>query len=472
MERDNRHADDGEGDVDVDVSADPVSRQTTKPEVILNASQAQALFEIEQAYERGARHLLTGFAGSGKTTLMQQVARIFQDEGKNVVMTAPTHKAVAVLARKLAEAGIEVPCCTIHSLLSLRPKVVGDKQVFERADRAREIIADVVVIDEASMLDTSLMGHIRSFLKWQFVLFVGDPAQLPPVGEIASEAFSVKSRSHLDTIIRQVAGNPILEAARIIRESQGTDAMDWSWLEGPNANKQGLFRPGAALNDWMRRGFLSDEFAANPDHFRYLCWTNKRVHEVNRIVRRWRYGGGTPTPLMPGEPCMARTPVFVEVEDEKGRMQTEIVMQNCEEGVVLAIEPATVKSQIGYGPGAWSTEVETWRCIIECDDGRRVEAHMIRDERSYKKAEAELREWSKMEKDWRPFFRFKEDFSDLRSLYALTVHSSQGSTFKWAVIDVGDIAKREEANMLECQQLFYVAITRATDGIILGGVDD
>jgi len=97
---------------------------------------------------------------------------------------------------------------------------------------------------------------------------------------------------------------------------------------------------------------------------------------------------------------------------------------------------------------------------------------MIRDERSYKKAEAELREWSKMEKDWRPFFRFKEDFSDLRSLYALTVHSSQGSTFKWAVIDVGDIAKREEANMLECQQLFYVAITRATDGIILGGVDD
>ena len=471
MERDNRHADDGEGDVDADVPTDTIPG-TTRPEVILNASQAQALFEIEQAYEKGARHLLTGFAGSGKTTLMQQVARIFKDEGKNVVMTAPTHKAVAVLARKLDEAGIEVPCCTIHSLLSLRPKVVGDKQVFERADRARAIIADVVVIDEASMLDTSLMGHIRSFLKWQFVLFVGDPAQLPPVGEIASEAFSVKSRSHLDTIIRQVAGNPILEAARIIRESQGTDAMDWSWLEGPNANKQGLFRPGAALNDWMRRGFLSDEFAANPDHFRYLCWTNKRVHEVNSIVRRWRYGGGTPTPLMPGEPCMARTPVFVEVEDEKGRMQTEIVMQNCEEGSLLAIEPATVKRQIGYGHGAWSTDVASWRCIIECDDGRRVEAHMIRDERSYKKAEAELREWSKMEKDWRPFFRFKEDFSDLRSLYALTVHSSQGSTFKWAVIDVGDIAKREEANMLECQQLFYVAITRATDGIILGGVDD
>ena len=43
---------------------------------------------------------------------------------------------------------------------------------------------------------------------------------------------------------------------------------------------------------------------------------------------------------------------------------------------------------------------------------------------------------------------------------------------RWAVVDMGDIAKREEANMLECQQLFYVACTRATDGVILGGVDD
>jgi len=471
MDSYNQHADDGEGDVDVDLPADTVSGRT-RPEIILNASQAQALFEIEQAYERGARHLLTGFAGSGKTTLMQQVARIFKDEGKNVVMTAPTHKAVAVLGRKLTEAGIEVSCCTIHSLLSLRPKVVGDKQIFERADRAKAIIADVVVIDEASMLDISLMGHIRDCLKWQFVLFVGDPAQLPPVGEVASEAFSVKSRSHLDTIIRQVAGNPILEAARIIRESQVTGAMDYSWMNGLIANKQGIFRPGAALNDWMKRGFLSDDFAADPDHFRYLCWTNKRVHEVNRMVRQWKYGGATPTPLMPGEPCMARTPVFVEIEDERGKMQTEIVMQNCEEGVIRSIGPSWVRRRIGEGPHSWVAEVPSWCCMIELDNGGVIEAHIIRDDRAYKKAENEVREWAKAEKDWRPFFRFKEDFSDLRALYALTVHSSQGSTFKWAVVDVGDIAKRETDNILECQQLFYVAVTRPTDGVILGGVDD
>ena len=169
---------------------------------------------------------------------------------------------------------------------------------------------------------------------------------------------------------------------------------------------------------------------------------------------------------------MARTPVFVDVEDERGKMQTEIVMQNCQEGVIRDIGASNVRRRIGEGPHSWVVEVPSWCCMVELDHGGVIEAHVIRDDRAYKKAENEVREWAKAERDWRPFFRFKEDFADLRPLYALTVHSSQGSTFKWAVVDVGDIAKREEANMLECQQLFYVACTRATDGVILGGVDD
>ena len=169
---------------------------------------------------------------------------------------------------------------------------------------------------------------------------------------------------------------------------------------------------------------------------------------------------------------MARTPVFVDVEDERGKMQTEIVMQNCQEGVIRDIGASNVRRRIGEGPHSWVAEVPSWCCVVELDHGGVIEAHVIRDDRAYKKAENEVREWAKAERDWRPFFRFKEDFADLRPLYALTVHSSQGSTFKWAVVDMGDIAKREEANMLECQQLFYVACTRATDGVILGGVDD
>ena len=53
------------------------------------------------------------------------------------------------------------------------------------------------------------------------MIFVGDPAQLPPVGEVASETFAVENRSHLTTIVRQAAGNPILAAAGIILRQSG-----------------------------------------------------------------------------------------------------------------------------------------------------------------------------------------------------------------------------------------------------------
>lgn len=440
-------------------------------EITLNDGQRKALAEIKNVYQRGERHLLTGFAGSGKTTLMQEVAKSFQDRGLSVVMTAPTHKAVAVLSRKMQQAGIEVGCCTIHSLLSLRPKVVDDQQVFERGSHAKPVWMDAVIIDEASMIPSDLMGHIRNHLKWQFVLFVGDPAQLPPVGEIESESFGVRSRSHLDTIVRQVEGNPIIEAARIIRESQDAKAVDWSWMYGSNANKQGLFKPGPDIVGWMKKAFLSDEFADNPDFARYLCWTNAQVKRVNQLVRQWRYGK-TPTPLMAGEPCMARTPVFVHAwNDEYKREETSIVMQTCEEGIVQSIKQGTLTRMFGANRERFTVSVPIWDAVVKCDDGRQVECAMIRDEKGYKRAENDVRSWCKAGNDWRPFFRFKEEFVDLRPLYALTVHSAQGSTFKHAFIDVDDIAKREHDNLLEFQQLLYVAVTRATDTIILGGVE-
>lgn len=439
--------------------------------VTLNAGQRKALIEIKTAFERGARHLLTGYAGSGKTTLMQAVVQSFMDRGLTVVVTAPTHKAVAVLARKMHQAGLEVQSCTVHSLLSLRPRVVEDRQVFERTSNAKPVLVDVVIIDEASMIPSDLMGHIRSSLKWQFVLFVGDPAQLPPVGEIESEAFGVVSRSHLDTIVRQAEGNPILEAALIIRESQSRKEVDWSWMDGSNANRQGLFKPGPALVKWMERAFLSDEFEADPDFARYLCWTNARVHFVNRMVRQWRYGK-TDTPLMPGEPCMVRTPVFVHsFNEEYQREETEIVMQNCEEGIVQSIDAGTITHTFGANRERFTVSVPVWEVIVECDDARRVDCLLVKDDKAYKRAENELREWCRAGSDWRPFFRFKEDFVDLRPLYALTVHSSQGSTFKHAIVDIDDIAKREPQNLLEFQQLLYVAVTRPTDTIIIGGVE-
>ena len=224
----------------------------------LTPCQSRALGEIMAAYDQGGFHLLTGYAGTGKTTLMREVALAFLDRRREVVVSAPTHKAVAVLSGKVPEG---VGCMTIHALLSLKPIADGARTALKRNRMARAITADAIIIDECSMLGAELMRWIRKLLPHVFVLFVGDPAQLPPVNEPESEAFAVKSRSHLDTIVRQAAGNPVLDAAHVIRRCQGTD-MDWSWCRDARAEKCGVFVPNRA-QDWMRQAFTSERFKAD-----------------------------------------------------------------------------------------------------------------------------------------------------------------------------------------------------------------
>jgi energy-coupling factor transporter ATP-binding protein EcfA2 len=429
-------------------------------EQTLTADQIRALGEILAAVSPGGSHILTGYAGSGKTTLMWHLTRALHERRQSVALTAPTHKAVAVLSAKLRTAGIEgVTCRTIQSLLSLKPKPHGDRLVFERDKRAEPVMVDVVVIDECSMVDADLLRHIHRHLPVSFVLFVGDPAQLPPVGEKESRTFGTESRSHLDTIVRQGADNPVLAAATAIRESQGRE-LDMTWAKSVNAPPHGLFVPGKP-GDWLKRTFTSAEFDADPDSFRYLAWTNKRVAEVNDRVRRWRYGDDIATPFMPGERALFRAPV---IADEK------IIFATNEEAKVMSICQIDHIHQVPSADNVygWTESLPVWRMDMESADGEQVTVYMPADVPAYNKVIARITdEAAECRARWKHLHDFKSSLANLQSIYAMTVHTSQGSTFRNAFVDVGDIKRRAETNVLEAQQLFYVAATRPTTALIL-----
>lgn len=430
--------------------------------VALTTDQQAALAEIVGAMQPGARHLLTGYAGSGKTTLMQVLAKTLVGRGQSVVLTAPTHKAVSVLAAKLRGAGVDgVDCRTIHSLLSLRPKTVADRQVFVRERRADPVMADVVIIDECSMLGEDMMAHIRRYLPVSFVLFVGDPAQLPPIGEIASQSFSIKARSHLATIVRQDAANPLLDAAHSIRSSQG-GPIDWSWCKSAKAPPLGVYLPRDA-DAWMKEAFTSPEFEADPDRFRYLAWTNARVADVNRKVRQWRYGSAIPTPFMPGEMAMLRAPV---VRDKR------ILLNTNEEARVIEIAHASVEWTFAGAENAdgWRASLPTWRVVLRRADGDEIAVDMASDDATFSRIIARATdEAAESRGRWQEIADFKASLAKLQSIYAMTVHTSQGSTFRNAFIDVPDIRRRAATNVLETQQMLYVAVTRPSHAAVLVG---
>jgi energy-coupling factor transporter ATP-binding protein EcfA2 len=446
------------------VGAFPAPDIDATPDPELTVDQAEALRNIEAAYEPGGFYLLTGHAGSGKTYLMRRLTKSMLAKKRRIVLSAPTHKAVAVLARKLAEANIkDVTCRTIHSVLSLTPKPRTDRLVFERDRNADPVTTDVVVVDECSMVDLELLRHIRRHLPNAFVLFVGDPAQLPPVGEVASETFSTTNRSHLTTIVRQAAGNPILEAAGIIRCSQG-GASDWSWLkQSALASGHGVFLPGEAAQRWMRKAFTSEEFEADPDAFRYLAWTNRRVHQINEMIRRWRYGDNIPTPFMPGENALFRAPVIVE---------DSILFANNQEAKVLAIDRSTLNHDIKEATGVpkWTASIPTWLIRLRDNDGTEKTVHMVADESGFQRAIARIKdETAEARIRWMHLHEFQQSFAKLQSIYSLTVHTSQGGTFGSVFVDLPDIRRREQTNLLEAQQMLYVAATRPSQRLVVVG---
>jgi exodeoxyribonuclease V len=439
-----------------------VEELPTDPE--LTTDQAEALRQIEAAYEPGGFYLLTGHAGSGKTYLMQRLTKNMLAKRRRIVLSAPTHKAVAVLARKLAEANIkDVPCRTIHSILSLTPKPRTDRLVFERERDAEPVTADVMVIDECSMVSEDLHRHIKRHLPNAFVLFVGDPAQLPPVGEVESQTFATKNRAHLTTIVRQAAGNPILAAANIIRSSQGGPA-DMSWcVSSALESKQGIFLPADASHRWMKKAFTSQEFDADPDRFRYLAWTNSRVRQVNEMIRAWRYGANIPTPFMPGESALFRSPVIID---------ESIIFANNQEAKVVEIERSTFTHEIDETDGIpkWTASLPSWRITLRDDEGVEKAVHMHADEHEFQRVVERIKdEAAESRLRWKHLHEFQQSLAQLQSVYCLTVHRSQGSTFQTAFLDLPDIRRREKSNLLEAQQMLYVAVTRPSERLIVVG---
>lgn len=172
---------------------------------------------VEKSLQSGMT-VITGGPGTGKTTVVQTIIRLAEQEGLRILLCAPTGRA----AKRLAET-TQRKAKTIHRLL-IPDGHVGKVQSFEY-NETKLLPADLVIVDEVSMLDMEMMYHLLNALKPQCrCILVGDADQLPSVGAgavlhdvIASETVPVV---RLDTIFRQKEGGRIVTNAHLINNGR------------------------------------------------------------------------------------------------------------------------------------------------------------------------------------------------------------------------------------------------------------
>jgi exodeoxyribonuclease-5 len=245
----------------------------------LSQDQASALRQIGAWYRDKNRQsqflTLGGYAGTGKTTLIAYLRKALRDfdETATVAFCAYTGKAARVLQEKLREQRVMRrgdTVSTIHSLIYTSEESPSGAPRWIRKDKLER---DLIVVDEASMVDKVIWEDLLSF--GIPILAVGDHGQLPPVGS----AFNLMAEPQirLDRIFRQAEGSPIIEVATLARQDGSIPVRDF----GPGVRKLDKTQP--------ETGVMVQELLESwrPDLL-ILCGYNKTRVQLNNAIRGMR----------------------------------------------------------------------------------------------------------------------------------------------------------------------------------------
>jgi exodeoxyribonuclease V alpha subunit len=368
--------------------------------------------------------VVAGGPGTGKTTTVAHILALLFEQGDPLVaLAAPTGKAAARLveavheeARKLdiaedvRERVLGLDASTLHRLLGWRP----DSHSRFRHDRGNRLPYDVVIVDETSMVSLSLMARLIEAVRPDArLVLVGDPGQLTSIeaGAVLGDIVGPADRGPivvLDRVHRY--GGAIARVAEAIRGGKGDAVVEAlsgvTWVEDPEVLRDRVVATSAAVLDAARDGDGAraiDALAA----FRVLCAHRRGPYGVSAWTARIEEWIGNEA----GGDWYVGRPLLVTENDYGLRLY------NGDTGVVIA-----------SGPGRVSAAFERHGEVVEFSPTR---------------------------------------LSAVDTVYAMTVHKSQGSQF-----DTAAVLLPEPTSPILTRELLYTAVTRAREELILVGSEE
>ena len=384
--------------------------------------------------------IITGGPGTGKTTIIKAIIELYKKHGMKPVLCAPTGRA----AKRMTETTGE-EAKTLHRLLELAG-ISDDNENFNTDLLVTPIDGDIIIVDEASMLDMFLMNYLlKAIYKGTKLVLVGDINQLPSVGPGSVLKDIIESEKihtiTLNQIFRQAAKSKIIVNAHRVNEGQ-------NFISGN-----------------VKQTIIDDENIDLLDDFFFIQENNQEKIQQTIISlckgRLQNYGNydffnniQVITPTKKGKlgtkelNILLQNELNPEEEDKKERNFGEVVFRE---------QDRVMQTKNNYNI-LWEKE----------------------NEREFKKElgngifNGELGRIDKINKEDKTIrVKFDDgkiatyestDLDQLEHAYAITVHKSQGSEF-----DVVILVAAQSAPMLLTRNLIYTAMTRAKKLLIIIG---
>lgn len=429
--------------------------------------------------------LLTGGAGTGKSFLVNRIRDWYTKSKKwgQIALTAPTNQAVKVLMSMEEEPSVRVAYCTIHSALTLKEYIDPNSGELSfkpdnRPGAHKEPLKgiNVLMIDEASMLDDNIMKYLdkaRETYPNIKVIYIGDDMQCPPVNHIDSIPMLKEEQERrgiyvvqLNEIMRQAADNPIIKYSVELREQRYRPVLTIDSVDEVNDGSGVQFINGGVnpnnITVLLSRLFASQEFKEDKHFIRVMAFRNKTVAMYNEHIRRIIFGEDI-RKLEIGDRLITNAPVILE----QGNTST-ILFSTSEELEVIGYdikETTVLKTYLKY----YDTHVKYWdtkkkRYATEYIGIIHEETELVLDSLIDKLINDATRLSPGTEakkKAWFKYWTVRRFFADVKHAYATTVHKCQGSTYKNAIVIDKDISSNRAIEYRN--RLRYTAATRGSD---------
>ena len=372
--------------------------------------------------------IITGGPGTGKTTVIKSIIDLYKKQGKKVVLCAPTGRA----AKRMTETTGE-EAKTLHRLLEIG-KTSDDAMYETKEISITPIDADVIIVDEVSMVDIFLMSYLLKgvYLGTKLVL-VGDVDQLPSVGPGCVLKDLISSEKvptiHLDKIFRQAAKSKIIVNAHNVNNGEG---------------------------------FIKEKNEEMLDDFFYINEVNqeKMLYQIVSLCkeRLKNYGDydffNNIQVIVPNKKGSIGTIELNKILQQELNPEDDHKKEKKANGCVFREGDRVMQIKNNYDM-FWEKNTGSYESGNGVFNGELGIIKKIDDESKAIKV--------KFDDDKEAWYQY-QDLEQLEHSYAITVHKSQGSEFDVVIIPV-----TQNSPMLLTRNLLYTALTRAKKLLIIIG---